>query len=103
MAKSNNATKKVKSAVAALSPKEKKQVFVKHNEKLYLRFAAGGAEGDENFEYTLTLSSVTVSLLLINGTTVSPIRQSGKITADIGKPFFVQVNASLNGPTGTGS
>lgn len=103
MAKANKSTKKAKSAIASLSPKERKEVFVNHRKKLHLNFVAVAAEGSENFEYTLTLNSVTVSLLDINGTSVSPIKQSGKAAADTGKPFFVQVNASLNGPTGSGS
>lgn len=103
MAKAKKGVKKAKSLVSSLTPREKKEVYVKHSRKLHQRFANLVPEAGENFEYTLTVSSVTVSLLDINGTIVSPIKASGKITADTGKPFYVQVNASLNGPTGSGS
>lgn len=103
MAKAMKGSKKAKSLTSSLSPKEKKEVYIKLSQKFHSRFAKLAPEAGENFEYTLTLSSVTVSLLDINGTLVSPIKASGKVTADTGKPFYVQVNASLNGPTGSGS
>ncbi len=56
-----------------------------------------------NFEYTLTLTGVKVLLLDINSTNVTNIKQSGKIFADTAKPFFIEVRALLNSPTGTGS
>ena len=97
-ATSTSSTKRMPS----LSPKQRKEIFVKQSEKLHLRFALEGEEST-NFAYTLTLSSVTVSLLNINGTVVTPIKAAGEITADTDKPFYVQVNASITGPTPSGS
>lgn len=70
-----------------------------HNYRENVAFAAG----PPNFEYTLTVDGVEVQLLDINTTIVSPIMTSGRIYADTGKPFYIEVRAFLNSPTGSGS
>jgi hypothetical protein len=93
-----------KKSAMALTPRAKKEVYVNLSKKFHVRFAGlVPGEADKNFEYTLTVDGVDVSLLDINGTVVSPIKSSDKILADTGKPFYIHVNASLNSPTGSGS
>lgn len=97
-------TKKTAVPKIKFTKKEKKIAAVAFKADMHLNFREAFETEDEgNFEYTLLLNGVQVSLLDINGTTVSDIRQSGKVNADIGKPFFIEVQAVLNSPTGSGS
>ncbi|MCE7070888.1 hypothetical protein LZG74_11275 [Dyadobacter sp. CY327] len=103
MAKSRRKAKKEASRIARLSGSMAKKIYVRHSSRLFHRFVTSASGATDNFEYTFTLSSVTILSVDINGTPVAPIKTSGKIFADTGKPFYIDIKASIIGPTPTGT
>ena len=86
------------------SKSEKKKAYVSLSHKVHLSFLEGTTMGlSANFEYTIIIDGIEVALLDINGTVVSPIKANDKVFADKGKPFYLEVRARLNSPTGSGS
>ena len=78
-----------------------KKAFLAFREKLHADFRAAAPQA--NFEYTLTVNKVTIDVFDINTTDISNIKISDKIFADRGEPFFIEIRARLDDPTGTGS
>jgi len=84
--------------------KQNKETYVKLSNKVHLNFISGSESAlASNFEYTIVVDGVSVSLLDINGTVVSPIKSKDKIFAERSTPFYLEVRAQLLTPIGSGN
>ena len=103
MAKSRRHVKKENSRIARLSGSMAKKIYVRHSNRLFRRFTALALNAADNFEYTFTLNSVMILSLDINGTPVMSIKANGKVFADTGKQFYIEIKASITSPTPSGT
>ncbi|MGG5207527.1 hypothetical protein ACQWU4_01180 [Chryseobacterium sp. MIQD13] len=95
----------MKKQVKTLSQtQEFKKRFVSRKQKNHKYFKLLEiTERASNFEYTFEAEGIEIYLLDVNGTEVTDIQLNGQIYADRGKPFYLEVRASLVSPSGTGS